>query len=103
MSSNTIIIGTGRQTGKTTKAIKLARAFDCPIVTPTRNMASNIYAMAQKIEGRGIRAISVDELAEPRERSFQRIIVDDADIILEELLRHPIAAVTIDGTEWRCD
>ncbi len=97
MSSKTLLVGIGRQTGKTTKLIGLANAFDATVVTPTNAMAVNVKRMAQQM-GAKVSATSLQNngIKELREAG-RPIIVDDADLILEDVLGVSIAAMTFDG------
>lgn len=98
MSRDTLLIGTERCTGRTTRAIQIASAFGATIVTPNERMARYVMERAGQI-GRNVDAVSVARLvADAGFKVSDRIIVDDADTILSNLLHHPIAAMTICGT-----
>ena len=104
MSSRTLLVGIGRNTGKTTKLIGLANAFGATVVTPTNAMAVNVERMAQQM-GAKVSATSFSERGIQGLRETERpIIVDDADLILEDVLGVSIAAMSFDGrvfdTRW---
>ena len=98
MSRDTLLIGTERCTGRTTRAIQIASAFGATIVTPNEHMARHVMERAQQL-GRNVDVISAIRLAEDAGfRVSDRIVIDDADTILSNILHHPIAAMTICGT-----
>ena len=98
MSQNTLLIGTERCTGRTTRAIQIAAAFGSTIVTPNERMARYVMERASQI-GRNVDVVSAARLIGGAElKTSDRIVVDDADTILSNLLHHPIAAMTIGGT-----
>lgn len=97
MSSRTLLVGVGRQTGKTTKLIGLANAFRATIVSPNKAMANNVMDMARRM-GSEVDAVSLatHDIYKLREGG-KPILVDDADLILADVLGVPIAAMTFDG------
>ena len=100
MSSRTLLMGTGRGTGKTTRIIDLADAFGAVIVTPTADSAKNIKHMA----GNGMRSIETipfTDMERMRERvGDRRVVVDDADRILEMVIGAHVSAMTVNARLW---
>lgn len=93
-----MLIGTERCTGRTTRAIQIAAAFDSTIVAPNERMARYVMERAGQI-GRNVDVVSAARLiGDAGLKISDRIVVDDADTILSNLLHHPIAAMTIGGT-----
>ena len=93
-----MLIGTERCTGRTTRAIQIASAFGATIVTPDERMARHVMERAQQL-GRNVDVVSAARLiGDAGLKISDRIVVDDADTILSNLLHHPIAAMTIGGT-----
>lgn len=97
MSRNTLLIGTERATGRTTRAIQMAAAFNATIVTPNERMARSVLQRAREI-GREVDVVSASAVMRGSDIIRSSVIVDDADTILADVLHHPIAAMTICGT-----
>lgn len=97
MSHRTLLVGVGRQTGKTTKLIGLADAFGATIVTPKKEMANCVTQMARRMGSEvSVVSLSMHDVGKLREGG-KPILVDDADLILEDILGVPISALTFDG------
>ena len=97
MSARTVLIGTDRCTGKTTKAIKLAMAFNATLVEPDKAQAVNALSMAGR-NAPNLKVVSFEEFVRTNNDDFSPIVIDGADAILSKLLNRDIAAMTVDAT-----
>ena len=93
-------MGTGRQTGKSTKLIDLADAFGAVVITPTAESAKNIKHMAER-EHKYVEAIPFTDVAELHNKiKDRRVVVDDADRILESIIGAHVSAMTVNAFDW---
>lgn len=100
MSSRTILMGTGRQSGKTTRLIDLADAFGAVIVTSNAESAKNIKHMAERSR-KYVSVVPFTDLAKTRsEVEGRSVLVDDADRILEMVIGTHISAMSVCAFDW---
>lgn len=97
MGARTVLIGTDRCTGKTTKAIKLAMAFNATLVEPDKAQAMNALKMAGRTAPH-LKVVSFEEFVKAKNGDSGPIVIDGADAILGNLLNRSIAAMTVDAT-----
>lgn len=91
----------GRQTGKTTKLIQLARDTGLTILSPTNAMAKFIENESSRT-GAPVNAISIRSYLSSDDDS-RYILIDELDHVLYEKLGVKVVAATIQGTAIDCN
>ena len=99
------IIYKGRGQGKTAELIKRSAETGTYIVVSNRNHALNIVRQAQEMGYDNIPfPITIEEVVRYGFRGtyIQRVLVDDADLIIQQLL-DPVECetITLTKTDWR--
>lgn len=95
MSGRTLLLGAGRQTGRTTRAIRLASAFGATLVVPDANRVQFIEQMARRMNVT-VNVRTWDEVV-ARPPTLTGVIIDDADSILERMLGCNLSAITVNA------
>lgn len=80
------IINSPRGSGKTTLLIKTAYMVEMPIITKTYRSKKYILELAKEMHMKTIEVYTCDEWIRRGKHDFDRVLIDDADQILEEAL-----------------
>lgn len=93
------IISLPRRAGKTTAAIKEAAKTGKYILVLNKQQAKCVFTQAQSLGLHILFPITIDEVLKSRDLPIKEVIVDEAGVILEYLIRKKITMLTITKEE----